>query len=620
MTKEEALQQAIMELREGKESGFNTIYSHTYNYVFQRARLLMKSEEEAQDVVQEVYIAVYQSLHTLEDPSKLYAWMGGITYNLAMRAYRKKKEVLLDEEKDGIFETIELQDMDFKPEEKAQSEATAVIIKEIIDGLPELQKAAVFAFYYDGMSVKDIAGRFNVSENTIKSRLNYARKYLKDAVEEKEKKEGYRLHSFGLPTLLLAFFLWGKDKAVTATQAQGVYNEICNRLGLQPTDLHPVEQGGRLQQDGNIQSIRENPVKENNNDIAKTAETESSGETAESAMASSAATSISEAAGVSAGMKIAIGIVVAALGIGAAGAAVHTINQANPVIGEESQPENSKDDMVAGDWHSEMEVTEEVWTETEIVENKDQIETKNSNTEQSGEAERQKEQADTENTGQESDNTVEQTVLPENSPILNPDLVSQEAPSYTIETVTYESAQGTFIYPQIRGWDNTKMQDYWNEQWRMDGTKVTEEDLEANYEVKTANPNYLSIVTRSSFMGGMHPYATETAYNIDMRTGQMIPVEHAVDISKCAALLQDDSLYRCNNEAVNAQYVIDYYSYSYEETDDTNMKLEKILRESVLKEYENVNSSSWYISNGQLSLIVWVTHADGDFVDVTFAP
>ena len=57
-----------------------------------------------------------------------------------------------------------------------------------------------------------------------------------------------------------------------------------------------------------------------------------------------------------------------------------------------------------------------------------------------------------------------------------------------------------------------------------------------------------------------------------------------------------------------------------EETDDTNMKLEKILRESVLKEYENVNSSSWYISNGQLSLIVWVTHADGDFVDVTFAP
>ena len=151
MDTKEKLQQAIAELKEGKETGFNTIYSCTYNYVFQRAKLLMKNEQEALDVVQEVYLVVFRSIHQLEDAAKLYGWIGGITYNLAMRAYRKKKEVLLDDGKETIFENIVWEDETLQPLKRMELEATGKIIREIVETLPEVQKASIFAFYYDGM-------------------------------------------------------------------------------------------------------------------------------------------------------------------------------------------------------------------------------------------------------------------------------------------------------------------------------------------------------------------------------------------------------------------------------------------------------------------------------------
>lgn len=234
---EDSLKNAIQEMKNGEEKGFNKVYSATYNRVYFRAKQLMKKEEDAQDITQIVFIEAYKNIHTLQAAEALYSWLDGITYNQSMKMYRKKRDVLLTEEAEGIFDTLENNDISSIPELTADQKATADIIKGIIAELPELQRTAVVAYYFDGFKVEQIAEMMECSINTIKSRLNYARKYIKERVEEKEKKEGYRLHAFGLPVLWLSIKMLAEKTTLTVQAAQNVYNGACSSVGLQATTI-----------------------------------------------------------------------------------------------------------------------------------------------------------------------------------------------------------------------------------------------------------------------------------------------------------------------------------------------------------------------------------------------
>lgn len=566
MKEKDILQQAIMELKEGREQGFNTIYAQTYNYVFQRACFFMKNEEEALDVVQDVYVAVYKSIHTLEDSSKLYAWMGGITYNLAMRAFRKKKEILLDEDKENIFENIELEDISLKPEEKVQADATAQIIKEILEELPELQRAAVFAFYYDNMSIKEIAEQFECSENTIKSRLNYARKFLKEAVTEREKKEGYRLHSFGIPTLLLALYLYGKEHRLTKTAAQTAYNKVCTKVGVEPTGITSVNEGSAITDEiyqSKLYEMTNSSVISNSSAVAE-------GGKAAGAM---------KTGGLTLGARIAIGVAAAVAVVGTIVGVVHyqakekqepiaqeeqEIKEVKPV---EEEPESTNSDDTTDDISAE---------EKQIIE------------------------------------------ASETSPITNPNLVNGEEATYTVETVSVEHPNGIFEYPQIRGWENEEKQTYWNDIFRIE--QVAEEDLGQTYEVKTANENYLSIMIKGSFQGGVHPYSYKQVYNINMQTGEIINLTDCVDIAECAKLLADDNSYVCENPDVDMAYIMEFNSMYYDANAEYEQQIQSVIQQNIIELYEgmeNVNDSMWYIQDNQVSFVFYVAHADGDYVDFT---
>ena len=227
------LKKAIEQMKNGEEKGFNEVYSATYNRVYFRAKQIMKKEEDAQDLTQIVFIEAYKNIHTLQVAEALYSWLDGITYNQGMKIYRKRKDVLLSEEAEGMFDVIESNDISSMPELTADQKATAEIVRGIIEELPELQKAAVVAYYFDGLKVEQIAEMMECSANTIKSRLNYARKYMKERVEEKEKKEGYRLHVLGVPVLWFAIRTMAEKTTLTAQAAQNVYNGACFNVGLQ---------------------------------------------------------------------------------------------------------------------------------------------------------------------------------------------------------------------------------------------------------------------------------------------------------------------------------------------------------------------------------------------------
>ncbi len=189
------LTQSIVMMQNGNYEDFNTFYSQTCNYVYKRAKFIMKNEDDALDLTQETFVQAYKNICSLESPDNVYAWLGAICYRQGMRIFRDRKEIIVDEDAEGIFEDIVNEDKDLMPEEHTQAQATSDIIIEFIEELPPLQKAAIIAFYYDNKKIEDIAIDFDCSANTIKSRLNYAKKFLKEKVEAHEKSHGYKLHS-----------------------------------------------------------------------------------------------------------------------------------------------------------------------------------------------------------------------------------------------------------------------------------------------------------------------------------------------------------------------------------------------------------------------------------------
>ena len=226
------LHDSIKLMSEGNPEGFTQFYSETYPYVYKRARFLMKNDEDALDITQETFIQAYKGITSLQDIDKVYAWLSGITYNLSMKLFdnKKKQPTLLNEESEILLDNIESSDADTSPEEAAQSKALSEIVKDMIEELPDLQKAAILAFYYDNMKIDDIAVMFDCSANTIKSRLNYAKKALQEKVLAHEKANNYKLCSVSPVVIYMALeALFGTQKysipAATAstlcTAAQG---------------------------------------------------------------------------------------------------------------------------------------------------------------------------------------------------------------------------------------------------------------------------------------------------------------------------------------------------------------------------------------------------------------
>ena len=142
---------AVERMQAKDEAAFAIFYEQTYSYVYAKAKYVMHDEEDALDLTQETYIQAYKGISTLMDVNNVYAWLGGIVYRQGMRIFNKKKESLTGEEQDYLFE--EMESGEATPEQVAEQQATVNIVKGMIDELPELQRVAVMAFYYDNMQI-----------------------------------------------------------------------------------------------------------------------------------------------------------------------------------------------------------------------------------------------------------------------------------------------------------------------------------------------------------------------------------------------------------------------------------------------------------------------------------
>ncbi len=227
------LRQVVTAAQAGDAKALNTLFENYYNDVYYFALKTVKDEEIACDVTQETFVEIIRTIRDLQAPEAFVAWMRQITYHQCTRYFKKKKEVLVEEDEDGnsVFDTLVEDKTEFIPDAALDQAELRKTILHMLDTLSEEQRSAVLLYYFDELSVNQIAQIQGVSEGTVKSRLNYARKGLKQSVEDYEKKTGVKLRCVGVLPLLL-WLLRGSKTAMPTAAVKAVASGVSAATGI----------------------------------------------------------------------------------------------------------------------------------------------------------------------------------------------------------------------------------------------------------------------------------------------------------------------------------------------------------------------------------------------------
>lgn len=204
----EKLSALVCAVQQGDRQAADELYMQTHQGLYYYISKTVNDAELAQDLLQETFIEIYQTIGNLKEPAAFLKWSRQIAYHRCTAYGRKTRDLLVDENEDGlsVLDTIEEERAEFIPDEALDKEDLKKTIRAMLAELPIEQRSALMLRYFDEISVKEIAEIQGVTEGTVKSRLNYARKSLQKSVETYEKKNGVKLRCAGAVPLLLWLF------------------------------------------------------------------------------------------------------------------------------------------------------------------------------------------------------------------------------------------------------------------------------------------------------------------------------------------------------------------------------------------------------------------------------
>lgn len=203
---------------QGATDLYNAVHKDLYYYIFKT----VNDATLAEDLLQDTFIEIFQTIDKLNEPAAFVAWSRQIAYHKCTAYFRKRREILADEDEEGysVFDTVEEERTEFIPDEALDKEDLKQTIHAMIAELPMEQRSALLMRYFDELSVKEIAEIQGVSEGTVKSRLNYGRKAIQKSIEDYEKKNGVKLHCAGaIPLLLWLFREYAVANGISLTSA-----------------------------------------------------------------------------------------------------------------------------------------------------------------------------------------------------------------------------------------------------------------------------------------------------------------------------------------------------------------------------------------------------------------
>jgi len=175
---EEQLVTLVPAAASGDKGAFQSLIDAFERRVFAVAYSYVHNFQQAEDVVQEVFLRAFLDLRKLKDSRKFAGWLGGIASHVSIDWLRKRKamRVSLDDPKLRAIPDPAVGD----PDAPAVSEEVARLVAEALSELPEQTRTCVCLRYFDDLSYAEIGETLGVPASTVRGSLYRGTKKLRE--------------------------------------------------------------------------------------------------------------------------------------------------------------------------------------------------------------------------------------------------------------------------------------------------------------------------------------------------------------------------------------------------------------------------------------------------------
>lgn len=237
------IKKLVLQAAQGNKAAFGALYEETGRTVYFSCLKLLGDPQLAEDITQETYLTALQKLGNLAQPENFPAWVNRIGINLCKMHFRNNSAP--EDNSEEIIE--EIPDEGLIPEEYVSNDAKRKIIMDIIDTvLTEEQRRSVILYYFDMLTVPEIAEVMNCTTGTVTSRLSAARKKIKEAVLIYEENNNDRLHA-AVPVFILSKLL-NKEASNTVLPKLTVFTGSASAANAVPDSVTSTKtiSGGKV--------------------------------------------------------------------------------------------------------------------------------------------------------------------------------------------------------------------------------------------------------------------------------------------------------------------------------------------------------------------------------------
>ncbi len=172
-------QQLISLLRSGSQFAFERLFEIYSQKLYRFAVSYLKTEAEAEEIVQEVFLKIWENRHKLKDERSFKSYLFTIAFNAIRKQFNKKA-------KDAKYRTEILEYLasdNSSIETKSEFEVLVSRLDQLIDQMPDRRKEIFLKRKKNGMSVREIASAMFISPKTVENQITEAMNFLKKEFE-----------------------------------------------------------------------------------------------------------------------------------------------------------------------------------------------------------------------------------------------------------------------------------------------------------------------------------------------------------------------------------------------------------------------------------------------------
>lgn len=206
----------IEKVKQHDDSASEALYRFTFPIAQKQVALFVHNRQDQEDLLQTIFIKIFEQLHTLKEPGKYPGWAKMIARNTCMDYGRhlklennliQWKTTVSDDEEEGMDQlAVPTYSREFNPEAHIDAETTKELIDQILDGLSDKQRMVIL-LWMKQYKESEIAKELDMPIGSVRTNCRRGKAAIEKKVIELEK-QGTKLYSMSP----IVFFLWLLDQ------------------------------------------------------------------------------------------------------------------------------------------------------------------------------------------------------------------------------------------------------------------------------------------------------------------------------------------------------------------------------------------------------------------------